>query len=91
MSTLSLVNLCGEHEKAYECIMGHSFHPWEGGEGKITTQYTLALLEMAKKAQARGSFEDAENLLKKALVYPENLGEGKLEGTKTTIYITIWD
>ena len=62
--------------------MGHSFHPWEGGEGKITTQYTLALLEMAKKAQARGSFEDAENLLKKALVYPENLGEGKLEGTK---------
>lgn len=79
---ITLVNLCGEHEKAYECIMGHSFHPWEGGEGKITTQYTLALLEMAKKAQARGSFEDAENLLKKALVYPENLGEGKLEGTK---------
>ena len=23
--------------------MGHKFHPWEGGEGKITTQYTLAL------------------------------------------------
>lgn len=31
---ITLVNLCGEHEKAYECIMGHSFHPWEGGEGK---------------------------------------------------------
>lgn len=62
--------------------MGHSFHPWEGGEGKITTQYTLSLLEMAKNVQMEGCFSDAETLLRKALVYPENLGEGKLEGTK---------
>ena len=79
---ITLVNLTGGHEKAYRCIMGHKFHPWEGGEGKITTQYTLALLEMAKKAQAEGRFQEAEELLRKALVYPENLGEGKLEGTK---------
>lgn len=79
---ITLVNLCGNHEKAYECIMGHHFHPWEGGEGKITTQYTLALLEMARKALKEEQFEKAEELLKKALVYPENLGEGKLEGTK---------
>lgn len=79
---ITLVNLSGDHEKAYECIMGHRFHPWEGGEGKITTQYTLALLEMAKKALAQSRFADAEKLLRDALVYPENLGEGKLEGTK---------
>ena len=79
---ITLVNLCGNHEKAYECIMGHHFHPWEGGEGKITTQYTLALLEMARKALKEEQFEKAEELLKNALVYPENLGEGKLEGTK---------
>lgn len=79
---ITLVNLCGDHEKAYACIMGHRFHPWEGGEGKITTQYTLALLEMAKKALAEGRYAEAEGLLRKALVYPENLGEGKLEGTK---------
>ena len=60
--------------------MGHHFHPWEGGEGKITTQYTLALLEMGRKALADGRYEEAKALLEKALVYPENLGEGKLEG-----------
>ena len=79
---ITLVNLTGDHEKAYECIMGHNFHPWEGGEGKITTQYTLALLEMARKALDEKRFEEAEKLLRDALVYPENLGEGKLEGTK---------
>lgn len=79
---ITLVNMTGNHKKAYECIMGHIFHPWEGGEGKITTQYTLALLELSKEAQAKGEFVQAEELLRKALVYPENLGEGKLEGTK---------
>lgn len=79
---ITLVNLSGNHEKAYECIMGHHFHPWEGGEGKITTQYTLALLEMARKALSEKRYADAERPLKDALVYPENLGEGKLEGTK---------
>ena len=79
---ITLVNMCGNHEKAYECIMGHKFHPWEGGEGKITAQYTLALTEMARKAQAEGRFPEAEEMLRKAFVYPENLGEGKLEGTK---------
>ncbi|WP_369461538.1 tetratricopeptide repeat protein [Thermoclostridium stercorarium] len=79
---VTLLNMCGYYEKAYECIMGHRFHPWEGGEGKIATQYKLSLLEMAAKAKAEGHFCDAERLLRQALVYPENLGEGKLEGTK---------
>ena len=79
---ITLVNLTGDHERAYEYIMGHHFHPWEGGEGKITTQYTLALLEMGRKALADGRYEEAKALLEKALVYPENLGEGRLEGTK---------
>ena len=79
---ITLVNLTGEHERAYEYIMGYHFHPWEGGEGKITAQYTLALVQMGRKALAEGSYEDAKALLEKALVYPENLGEGKLEGTK---------
>ena len=79
---ITLLNMCGQHEKAYECIMGHKFHPWEGGEGRITTQYTLALLEMARKAQREGDLAHAESLLRQALVYPENLGEGKLAGTK---------
>lgn len=79
---ITLMNMCGQYERAYSCIMGRRFHPWEGGEGKITTQYTIALLEMAKKAYKEKEFAKSEELLRRALVYPENLGEGKLEGTK---------
>ncbi len=79
---ITLVNLTGNHEKAYDCIMSHKFHPWEGGEGKITTQYTLALLGLAQAALKEKDCKRAEELLRGAFVYPENLGEGKLEGTK---------
>lgn len=79
---ITLINLTGNPQKAYELIMAHRFHPWEGGEGKITTQYTLALLQKANNLLAQKAYTQAEELLKKALVYPENLGEGKLAGTK---------
>ncbi|MDE7043616.1 MAG: DUF5107 domain-containing protein, partial [Acetatifactor sp.] len=79
---ITLINMCGDNEKARRCIMGRKFHPWEGGEGKITTQYTIALLEMGKKALREQNFAEAERLIREALVYPENLGEGRLEGTK---------
>lgn len=79
---VTLYNLLEKPEKAYELIMSHSFRPWEGAEGRISAQYKIALLEMAKKAMAHQNWEKAEGLLEKALVYPENLGEGKLEGTK---------
>jgi tetratricopeptide (TPR) repeat protein len=79
---VTLLNMTGQYEKAYEAMMGHRFHPWEGGEGKITTQYVLSLLQMAKKALSDGQADAAEEFLRKALVYPENLGEGRLEGTR---------
>ena len=79
---VTLYNLAGKPEKAYEIIMGHSFRPWEGAEGRISGQYKTALLEMAKKDIAAGDYSKAEEKLEKALVYAENLGEGKLEGTK---------
>lgn len=79
---ITLINLTGDHRKAYDCIMGHKFHPWEGGEGKIATQYTLALLALAQEALGQKDYGKARELLQKAFVYPENLGEGKLEGTK---------
>ena len=79
---ITLQNYMGNHEKAYELLMGRKFHPWEGGEGKATTQYTRALVEMAKKAIVKEDWTEAKELLEKALVYPENLGEGKLEGSK---------
>lgn len=79
---ITLLNLLGRHEEAYARTQAHKFHPWEGGEGKITTQYTVALVELARKALSQGNPAKAKELLTKALVFPQNLGEGKLEGAK---------
>ncbi len=79
---ITLLNLCGRVTEALEHIRSHLFHPWEGGEGKITTQYVFCLLELARKAMRNNDPVSAERLLKAAFEYPENLGEGKLTGTK---------
>src|SRR5690606_19942109 len=39
----SIYNFFGEHEKAYQLIMDRKFHPWEGGEGKVSSQYMISL------------------------------------------------
>lgn len=74
---ITLLNLDGQYEKAYSCIMNHNFHPWEGGEGKIPAQYRISLMNMARKEINK---EKAIKMLEDALVYPYNLGEGKLIG-----------
>ena len=70
----TLLNLLGQHEEASRKIGSHKFHPWEGGEGKVTAQYQFSRVQMALKA----SPEEAIRLLEECLEYPENLGEGKL-------------
>lgn len=79
---VTLYNLNGEPQKAYDLIMSHSFRPWEGAEGRISGQYKIALTALAREAMQQNDYERAEQLLKQALQYPENLGEGRLEGTK---------
>lgn len=79
---ITLLNMTGQYEAAYSHVMKHHFHPWEGGEGKVTGQYVLSLLQMAKADMAAGGFAAAKEKLEKAFVYPHNLGEGKLEGCK---------
>lgn len=74
---LTLLNLTGNYKKAYEGMQKHIFHPWEGGEGKITTQYRYACMRLAEKEQDNAKKIE---LLQKGLVYPYNLGEGKLAG-----------
>ncbi len=74
---ITLLNMSGEYENAYNRIMNHNFHPWEGGEGKITSQYRVSLINMAKEDENK---EKSIELLKEALIYPYNLGEGKLAG-----------
>jgi tetratricopeptide (TPR) repeat protein len=78
----TLYNQLVQYEKAFELIRTRKFHPWEGGEGKVTGQYVFSLTEMAKQANQSKEYEKAIDLLEKAQVYPENLGEGKLYGAQ---------
>lgn len=75
---VQLLNLLGEARQALSVLEKRTFHPWEGGEGKVTGQYVTALLELAKEWLREGRPDEAIETLQKALVYPENLGEGKL-------------
>ncbi len=75
---IQLLNLTGRHKEAYDRIMGRQFHPWEGGEGKVSTQYKQALIGLAKQAMEEGEAQKAIELLQETLTYPHNLGEGKL-------------
>ena len=79
---VTLLNCTGKYDEAYRRITSHSFQTWEGAEGKITTQFKVCLVEQAKELIAMGDAKKALSLLEEAVSYPENLGEGRLEGTK---------
>lgn len=79
---ITLLNAQGYHMKAAQALNKRNFHPWEGGEGKVTGQHVFAHIELAKRALAEERFQEAVTLLRQALVYPENLGEGKLSGAQ---------
>lgn len=82
---LTLLNLAGRYQEAYDRIRSHSFHPWEGGEGKAPAQYVFALSAMAKEAIERNNPRKALELLEKTISYPHNLGEGKLFGAQENL------
>jgi tetratricopeptide (TPR) repeat protein len=79
---LTLCNQIGNYIKAIELIDNHIFHPWEGGEGKVVSQYQLARLEMAKQFMSQKDYISSIKLLEECLDYPYNLGEGKLHGAQ---------
>ncbi|PTQ96643.1 tetratricopeptide repeat protein [Mucilaginibacter yixingensis] len=76
----ALYNFTGQFQKAYDQIMDRQFHPWEGGEGRVSGQYIYSLVELAKQNIAGGNYQQAIIQLEQAQVYPHNLGEGKLFG-----------
>lgn len=87
----TLLNQLGRYEEAKTIIDGHFFHPWEGGEGKVSGQYQLSRLEIAKQIiknvdtrneDSQNDLTRAVSLLQECLVFPENLGEGKLYGAQ---------
>ena len=70
----ALYNETGAPQKALDLLASRSFHPWEGGEGKVLRQYTLAHLQLGQSlietdaAQALSHFEQAMDT-------PDSLGE----------------
>ena len=79
---VTLLNSAGRHKDCLDAIMGHTFRPWEGAEGKVSTQYKVSLTEMAKECLGKGDPAGAKEYLERSLELPVNLGEGRLEGTK---------
>lgn len=68
----------GEYNSAFDKLMSRKFHPWEGGEGKVTKLYKILNIAQAKEADEKGDFSLASECYSRCFKYPENLGEGKL-------------
>ena len=82
LEEITLLNQLGRYEEAMQKLDAHIFHPWEGGEGKVPTQYQICRVELALKAIADKEYEKAITLLNECLEYPHHLGEGKLYGAQ---------
>ena len=82
LEEITLLNQTGRYEEAMQRLDARIFHPWEGGEGKVSTQYQICRVELAKKAICDKEYEKAIKLLNGCLEYPHHLGEGKLYGAQ---------
>lgn len=78
LERITLLNSLGRYKEAMAMLDGHRFHPWEGGEGKVPAQYQASRIALAKQAMEQRNWTEAIDLLEQCLVYPHNLGEGKL-------------
>ena len=75
---ITLLNCTGRYRDALKGLNSRKFHPWEGGEGKVSAQYKYALIQIAREELLAQKPEEALRHLEATLTYPENLGEGKL-------------
>jgi len=82
LEEITLLNELGCYEEAMQKLDARIFHPWEGGEGKVSTQYQICRVELAKQAISDKDYEQAVKLLNECLEYPHHLGEGKLYGAQ---------
>jgi tetratricopeptide (TPR) repeat protein len=77
---VTLLNLQGKHREALDAVLARRFHPWEGGEGKASGQFVLAITSLARSALGQGRWQEAIELLRQTERWPESLGEGKIAG-----------
>ena len=78
----TLLNQLGRYKEALQLIDTRKFHPWEGGEGKVSTQYQITRLELAKQYLKEQKYNEALALIDECYIYPHHLGEGKLYGAQ---------
>lgn len=79
---VTLCNNLGRYTQALDLLMRRQFHPWEGGEGKVTAQYVYCHIQLARQALRDKLYEKAIRHLENARTYPRSLGEGKLAGAQ---------
>ena len=86
LEEITLLNQLGRYQEAMQKLDAHRFHPWEGGEGKVTAQYQICRIELAKqllKERNNSTLNPQPSaLLEECLVCPPHLGEGKLYGAQ---------
>ena len=92
LEEITLLNQLGRYEEAKTKLDAHQFHPWEGGEGKVSAQYQICRVELAKQNLTDPNHLEnperleyigkAVGLLEECLEYPPHLGEGKLYGAQ---------
>ena len=87
LEQITLLNLTGQYEEAMQKLDAHKFHPWEGGEGKVSGLYQLARVELAKQAIDGNDYSRAVTLLEQCMEYPHHLGEGKLYGAQENDFL----
>lgn len=84
----TLLNMLGRYQEAKQLIDNRIFHPWEGGEGKVSGQYQMCRLEIAKQLLLKDANDArAKQLLEECLVFPHHLGEGKLYGSQDNDFL----
>jgi tetratricopeptide (TPR) repeat protein len=71
----TLYNETGQAQQALDLLLSRSFHPWEGGEGKVLRQYTTARLKLGHSALSDGDAEVALGHFERAMDTPDRLGE----------------
>jgi len=73
----TLLNQCGDSQRALDLLLSRRFSPWEGGEGLVSRQFVQAQMKLGQAAMNRGDFAQALAFFSAARCYPHTLGEGK--------------
>jgi len=66
----------GRDDEALAILRGHTFLPWEG-QTDAHQLYARILHRIADRRMRQGDYEEAMDVLRQAMQYPENLGSGK--------------